>query len=103
VLTVPSSAVKSNSTGSYVEMFDTPLVVDTTAGNTGTASATAPKKIPVEVGISDDTNTEITGGLKEGDQIVTRTITATTTAKATSSTPSLLGGGNTRGGAALGR
>jgi len=44
----------------------------------------------VEIGISDGTSTEIISGLKEGDEVVTRTITSTTTATATA--PSILGG-----------
>ena len=107
VLTVPNSAVKTQNGTSYVQMFDTPLPTPAT-GVQGSPSLTLPVNQTVEIGISDDTNTEIISGLKEGDSIVTKTI-ATSTASATS-TPSLLSavGGNrnaTGGGAAraLGR
>jgi HlyD family secretion protein len=100
VLVVPSSAVKTNSTGSYVEMFDKPLVAvaSTTPGVVGTVSLVKPNQIPVEVGISDDTSTEITSGLQPGDQIVSRTITTTTTkTSTTAAAPSLFGSTSTRG------
>ena len=99
VLTVPSSAVKSNNAGSYVLAF-LPALTNTTpaTGQIGVASATTPQQIPVTTGISDDTNTEIVSGLTAGQQIVTRSIVATTTTPTTSA-PSLLGGSANRGGA----
>jgi HlyD family secretion protein len=102
VLMIPASAVKVQGTTNYVQMFTTPLsTVDmTTAGIT---SPTAPEQVTVEIGISDDTNTEIISGLAEGDQVVSRTITTKT--KATTQAPSLIGGGNVRttGGGGFGR
>ena len=106
VLTVPNSAVKTQNGTSYVQMFDTPLPTPAT-GVQGSPSLTPPVNQTVEIGISDDTNTEIISGLKEGDTIVTKTIT--TSAASTTSTPSLLsavgGNRNAAGGAAraLGR
>ena len=93
VLIVPSSAIKNQGVTKYVQMFTPPLASPTT-GSLGTPSKVAPSQVIVETGISDDTNTEIVSGLKEGDQIVSRTITSTTTS--TASTSSLLGGGGTR-------
>jgi len=95
-LIVPSSSIKTQGTTKYVQMFTTPLPAPAT-GSRGTPSKVAPNKVTVEVGISDDTNTEIISGLKEGDQIVSSTITSATanktsaTNKNTSAT-SLLGG-----------
>ncbi|MDP1709743.1 MAG: hypothetical protein Q8L21_02560, partial [Candidatus Komeilibacteria bacterium] len=65
------------------------------------ATTILPVNQTVEVGLSNDTQTEILSGLKEGDQIVTRTITAT--AAQTTPAPSLFGGGNrtTGGGASI--
>ena len=96
VLTVPNSAVKGQGTSSYVEMFDT-LLPTPLAGVQGSPSKVSPRQQAVTVGISDDTSTEIISGLKEGDEIVTKTITGTTTV---SSAPSIFGAatGN-RGGA----
>jgi RND family efflux transporter MFP subunit len=95
-LIIPSSAIKTQGTTKYVQMFSTPLATPAT-GSRGTPSKIAPNKVTVEVGISDDTNTEIISGLKEGDQIVSSTITSTTkTTTTTKSATSLLTGG--RGG-----
>jgi HlyD family secretion protein len=95
VVVVPSSAIKSQAGTSYVEMFDAPLPPPTD-GLIGSISKVAPNKIPVEVGLSDDSQSEIISGVKEGDEIVTRTILPTA-AKATSA-PSILGTGGNRGG-----
>ncbi|MDD5152866.1 MAG: efflux RND transporter periplasmic adaptor subunit [Candidatus Pacebacteria bacterium] len=99
VLTVPNSAVKTQSGSSYVEMFDAPLGASTD-GLVGSISKILPNKINVEVGLSNDSTTEIVSGLKEGDEIVTRTILPTTTKTTTAS--SLLSGGN-RGTGTVGR
>lgn len=95
VLTVPSSAIKTNTAGSYVEVFSPAIDSTSTDGQTGVISKTAPQQVSVEVGISDDSLTEIISGLTEGEQIVTRTISTTTTKTTTSSAPSLFGGNST--------
>ncbi|MDO8582160.1 MAG: efflux RND transporter periplasmic adaptor subunit [bacterium] len=97
VLTVPAGAVKTQGGVSVVEIFDTPL--PNGQGNQGVPSAVLPKSRVVETGLSNDTSVEIIFGLNEGDQVITRTITAgakTTTPQA----PSLFGGagGGNRGG-----
>jgi hypothetical protein len=45
----------------------------------GTILPTPPKSQPIEVGLSNDLSTEIVSGLKEGDIVVTSTITPTKT------------------------
>ncbi|MDO8659138.1 MAG: HlyD family efflux transporter periplasmic adaptor subunit [Candidatus Parcubacteria bacterium] len=95
VLAVPNSAIKSlpansregQAGKSYVEMFDTSLS-EPIDGLIGSISKITPKRIPVEIGLTNDTQSEIISGLKDGDEIIARTIlpTATTTA-----TPSLFG------------
>ena len=93
ILTVANSAVKTlpaqNGT-SYVETFDAELPTET-AGVQGSVSIIPPTKKNIEIGIANDTNTEIISGLKEGDIVVTKTITGTTTTK-TTSTKSILSG-----------
>ena len=98
ILLVPNSAVKNQSGSSYVEMFDTELPAPI-AGVQGSPSLVLPKQQNVEVGISDNTSTEIISGLKDGDKIVSKTIISTTK---TSSTPSILNAatGNRAGGGA---
>ncbi len=100
VLEVPNSAVKSQGGQHYVEMFDAPLVPPTD-GLIGSISLIAPNKVPVEIGISNDSATEIISGINEGDEIVTRTISGTTV---TAAAPSLFGSPTraTTGGAAGG-
>lgn len=102
VIVVPNSAVKTkkNKT-SYVEIFSAPL--SDSSGTPGSTSSVLPTQVAVETGLSDDSNTEIISGLKEGDIIVTKTITSTV-AKNTTSAPSILGavGGGTRTGTGSG-
>ncbi|MDB5238869.1 MAG: family efflux transporter subunit, HlyD family secretion protein [Candidatus Parcubacteria bacterium] len=78
-----------------------------TGAGTGGASvqlavttSVAPQRVNVTVGDSDDTNTEITSGLSEGQFIITRTLASGSTASAAA--PSILSGigGNRPGGAA---
>lgn len=70
VLYVSSSAVKTSGETHYVQ-----VMVDG-----------VPKEQTVEIGISNDTDTEITSGLKEGDTVVTQTISGNTTTNTSSST-----------------
>lgn len=96
VLTVPNGAVKTSNGASYVEMFDSALP-DPALGQQGSPSAIPPKDVSVQTGISDSTSTEIISGLKEGDKIVTKTISGSSTSSA--SAPSILNaarGGATR-------
>lgn len=71
-LLAPNSAVKSQGNNNYVEIFDQKFTQ--AEMSQGVASPTAPGRQSVEVGMSNDTSTEIISGLKEGDVIVTRTI-----------------------------
>ena len=84
-----------------MESFGGPLLPPTD-GFLGSISKIAPNKIPVEVGLTNDSETEIISGINEGDEIVTRTILPSSTAP-TAAAPSLFGGGGgARGGAAGG-
>ncbi|MCX6736296.1 MAG: efflux RND transporter periplasmic adaptor subunit [Candidatus Parcubacteria bacterium] len=93
-LMVANSAIKTNTNGtsSYVETFATPLAGAT--NTQGVPSTTLPIQKTVTIGISNDTDTEILSGIKEGDLVVIRTTTAAQGAKkTTTATQSLLGGG----------
>jgi HlyD family secretion protein len=97
VLTVPNGAIKAQGNTSTVSLVPAGNGQD---GQT-VALAIAPVLTQVEVGLSDDTNTEVTSGLKEGDLVVARTIAGSVAS--TQSAPSILSaatGG--RGGAAAG-
>ncbi len=96
VLMVPASAIRTVNGTSVAQVFSPAL--PTTGGNQGVTSTIAPQMKPVEVGISNDSETEIISGLSEGDQIVTRTITASQTTATAQSAPSLFGGGTRTGG-----
>lgn len=91
ILVVASSAVKSQGDVSYVEVLDHPDAAD--PNTQGVTSATPPRQVQVGVGLSNDTETEITSGLGEGDQVITRTITGSAASTTPASTaPSLFGG-----------
>ena len=98
VLVVQNSAIKSQSGKSYIEIFDTPLALPAN-GLMGSLSNITPRKIPVTVGLSNNSESEITSGLKEGEEIVVRIITPS--AGATASTPSIFGSPNRGGGNAV--
>lgn len=101
VLIVPSSAVKTQGGTSYVQVFSPPLA--DTGGSQGNPSSIPPALVPVQIGISDDTNTEIISGVNEGEQIVTRVLSGTTAVASTQSAPSIFGavGGNRSTGGAV--
>lgn len=86
VLMVPNSAVKTQNGNKYVEI---------SAGMTAAAAASQPVK--VETGVSNDTQTEIVSGLKEGDRIVVRTISGTSGASAAQA-PNIFGAARSRAG-----
>ncbi len=89
VLAVPNAAVKTDSSGnSYVQMLD---------------GSGQPQNKTVVVGIANDSMTEITSGLNEGDKVVTQTITTGTAAKTTTSSASAGGLGRIFGGGGPGR
>jgi membrane fusion protein, macrolide-specific efflux system len=78
VLIVPNSAVKSQNGANYVQILDN-----------GQAT---PVQKTVEVGISNNTNTEIISGLNVGDNVVTQIINSSTTTSTTSTTRTNSGG-----------
>ena len=97
VLTVPNAAIKTSANGSYVQMLDTiPANADVTS-LTGIPSATPPKQVPVQIGISNDSVTEITSGLNENDEVVVRTIDPNTKSAASAGTSLFQATGATRG------
>lgn len=100
VLDVPNSAIKTSGGSSTVMVFDSPLQGGESAQ--GALSSTAPRSQQVELGTSNDTSTVITSGLKEGDTVVVRTITAAAAKTTTAASATSLLGGNNRGGTGAG-
>ena len=91
VLLVPSAAIKSGYQGSYVQTL--PGV--TATGRRPVSSSVKPVHQAVQVGDSNDTQTEIVSGVNEGDLIITQTIASSTSAATQSSAgglSSLFGG-----------
>ncbi len=89
VITVPNAALKTQGGVTYVQIFSPALPSDpANSSAAGIATAQVPIDQQVQIGLADDTSTEITSGLNVGDQIVTKTI-APSTAK-TTTTPSIL-------------
>ncbi len=78
VLLVSNSAVKSTNGTSYVEVVDALSLPKETSltGTAGVILKNPPRQQQVTVGLSNDTDTEITEGLKEGDLVVSRTVSS---------------------------
>ncbi len=89
VLVVPNGAVKSQGNSHYVELIEASeeMKQQLSVNASGVTLSSPPKSQSVEIGISNDLSTEIISGLKEGDVIVTSTISSnkaqTTQAKTT--------------------
>lgn len=79
VLLIPSTAIQTQAGQSYVRVL-----------RNGQE-----QQIPVEVGLSGDTQTEITSGLSEGDEVIIGTVTTQTQQRTRSS---IFGGGGFGGG-----
>lgn len=76
VLVLPNSAIKSQGNSSYVELVEASEEMRQQLLNnkSGVTLPQAPKVQIVETGLSNDLSTEIISGLKEGDIVVTSTI-----------------------------
>jgi hypothetical protein len=99
VLMVSNSAVKSSGDISYVEILplDKNNISQTAKGSSGVVSKNSPQQRSVQIGLSNDSFTEILSGLQEGEQVVSQTISANSTAQTQSQSSSFrmpgLGGG----------
>ncbi len=97
VLLVPNSAVKSLNGDFYVEVPDEEAFVSITGADAnGLNLKNPPRRQFVQIGLANDSLTEITEGLAAGEQVIIRTITLTSPATPTSQGQSLfqLPGGN---------
>ncbi len=84
VLLAPNGAVKSQGGASYVEVPDAAENIgkNGVSGNAAMILKFTPKQQPVEIGASNDSMTEVTSGLNEGDLIVIRTVSASSASSA---------------------
>ncbi|PIT90109.1 hypothetical protein COU23_00340 [Candidatus Kuenenbacteria bacterium CG10_big_fil_rev_8_21_14_0_10_36_11] len=94
VLMIPNSAIKSLGETNYVEMPNETIAADAVGKNSGIALTTAPKQQIITVDMTNDSYTEVSSGLSEGDQIITRTVSSTTANSSSSSTNRSSSSGN---------
>lgn len=74
VLEVPNSAIKSQGTASYVETLDKSSLSVSPTNASLYVSSVPPKETVIQTGAADDSYTEVTSGLAEGDLVVTQTV-----------------------------
>jgi RND family efflux transporter MFP subunit len=102
VLMVPTSAIKTQGNTAFVQVFANKTTQETAnstnQNQTTIASKTPPQSVQVQIGSSNDTETEIVSGLSEGQEIVTRTITGSSQTTANRTAGSIFGGGARTGG-----
>ncbi|MBI5138201.1 MAG: HlyD family efflux transporter periplasmic adaptor subunit [Candidatus Vogelbacteria bacterium] len=91
VLVIPTTAIKSRGNRKYVELVTPQVVIPQNRNVQAVSLTTLPTATFIETGLAGDIDTEIISGLKEGDQIVVRTITPTSGAITTQQAPSLFG------------
>lgn len=102
VIVIPSSAIKGQNGDSYVEVplnAEEAKVVTDQGSRSGIDLPSGLDKKYIQVGISNDTSSEVISGLDSGQDIITNTIKATSTSSTTSSQsqlriPGLTGGNN---------
>ncbi len=102
-LSVPQGAVKSQGRSQYVEVADEDAPVSESGSRVpqGILLSAPPERRAIEVGVSNDAFAEIVSGLREGEQVVTRTIAANANGAAPQpQAPTIFGAsGGGRGGA----
>jgi HlyD family secretion protein len=86
VLILPNSAVKSQGNSYYVELIETPSETEkqSLTNTSGVVLKETPKIQTVEIGLSDDSYTEIISGLNEGDIVVASTVSSSSSETTTS-------------------
>jgi len=84
VIAVPNGAVVTQAGASYVLEPSDSVSGDQIAASAqgGIPLASAPRRVPVTVGLASDAMTQITSGINVGDVIITRTVTSGGTAPA---------------------
>src|SRR3989344_4577719 len=93
VLMIPNSAIKFAGNTNYVEVTGTVSnanqLLANAANSAGIALDVPPQQKTVEIGVANDSFTEVIGGLQEGDVVITRTVTASSTTQTTTQGNSL--------------
>jgi HlyD family secretion protein len=86
VIAVPSGAVKTQNSQFYVQLLNSANPAPAAGEQMQVTSNVAPAAQAVTVGLSNDTMTEITSGINEGDIVVIQTITSGSTTSTSNST-----------------
>lgn len=78
ILVLPNSAVKSQGNSKYVQLIENPTETEkqSLTSKSGVVLKEAPKIQTVETGLSNDSYIEITSSLKEGDIVVSSTVSS---------------------------
>jgi HlyD family secretion protein len=94
VLIIPNSAVKSLGTSNYVEILDvaTSSLAVSSNGQYAAVSSATPRRQIVQIGNANDSDTEITSGLNEGDLVIVQS-TATSASSQSARSGGAQGGG----------
>lgn len=106
VIAVPNAAVVTQGGASYVLEPASPVASSVIAASAnGGVELPAVKRVPVTVGLSNNSMTEITSGVSVGDQVVVQTVQAkaVSTASTAGTSAFRLGGGFLGGGGTTGR
>ena len=102
VLMIPNSAVKSSNNENYVEMPSEIISSNTASIASGITLKVSPKQQIIQIGLANDSFTEVVDGLKEGDNVISRVISAQTTTSQSQGQSLFQLGGNRAGGTAGG-
>jgi HlyD family secretion protein len=101
VVMIPNSAVKFAGGANYVEVpgdtSNASQLLANAANSTGVILNSVPQQRMVELGLANDSFTEVLSGLQEGDVVIIRTVTATSSSQTTTQTNSLFPVGGSRG------
>ncbi len=97
VLLLPNEAIKSQGDKSYVEILSGYETKNNNQRGPIT-SAVKPTRKFIEIGLSNDTDTEIVSGLNEGDAVIAKIVTLAATTKTTTTSSASAGGFRAGGG-----
>jgi len=97
VLLIPNGAVKSFADSTYVQMPDETLGADAT-NNTGVILKNVLRQQPIQIGLANESSTEVTEGLAVGNLVVIRTINSAATTNQASQGQTLFQAAGSSGG-----
>lgn len=102
VLMIPNSAIKSSGNENYVEMPNEAVSTNVASAISGIALKISPKQQTIQIGLVNDSFTEVVSGLSEGDKVISLTISAQITTSQAQGQSLFQLGGNRPGGTTSG-